>query len=559
MAANNLNGNHLTNTGVSYGQAEQWAQQAEEVIFSDPSKAFELASRALGVFSQPSYTGPAVFSLLGRAHLTVGRFHFHQGENDKAMAAFFEAMAMFQRGGNDVQTVYCLSHIAMNYIYSGLIPEGMEALFSALKRAEAICEESLVAEIMSHIGHTYVRHLNDPPKALPYLEKSLAFYEQREDPLQLSRVLDSLCLAYLGMGDTTHALQQELRCVELSLKNKAWIDYSDYMATAGKVYQRMGDLRQACRCYEQSLEVAETYGFRSEACQALCLLGDLYLEQEKEAKALELLQRAREAAAVLENPLLSIDVHRSLVAAHKRAGRFELALQCFEAYHQLKENLFSREADRRLKTLQVQHQVETARKEAEIYQLHTQSLQREILEKEKDQARLEELANTDPLTGLVNRRYFFKLAEQVFTEARRAHQPLAVIMIDIDHFKDVNDRHGHIAGDQVLCHVAERARANLRGGDVLARFGGEEFVLLLPNTDVTVARTIAERLRSRIQDQPLLLGYRSMPLTISAGIAGYEGYSSEQTFEKLLDQSDQALYEAKNAGRNRVVIYWPKE
>jgi len=162
-------------------------------------------------------------------------------------------------------------------------------------------------------------------------------------------------------------------------------------------------------------------------------------------------------------------------------------------------------------------------------------------------AELEVLAERDPLTGVYNRRRLLERLEEEVERSRRGSTPMAVCMLDVDHFKQVNDRHGHQAGDEVLRQVANTIAASLRSIDSLGRYGGEEFVLVLPQTPRAGAREKAERVRGAI-DLSCPCGE---PLTVSIGVADYQPGDSVDT---LLARADAALYEAKARGRNQVVL-----
>ena len=164
-----------------------------------------------------------------------------------------------------------------------------------------------------------------------------------------------------------------------------------------------------------------------------------------------------------------------------------------------------------------------------------------------------EMAATDSLTGLYNRRYLMShLGNFVDQSAERA-RPMAVLIVDIDFFKRVNDSHGHDAGDEVLREFSQRLRANVRGVDVIARLGGEEFVIAMPDTDLALAQGIAERLRQTVAGQSFSIsgGHNSDDVTISIGIATFD--RGDDTPDTLLKRADTALYRAKKDGRNRVV------
>ncbi|GAB1691181.1 diguanylate cyclase [Krasilnikovia sp. M28-CT-15] len=168
----------------------------------------------------------------------------------------------------------------------------------------------------------------------------------------------------------------------------------------------------------------------------------------------------------------------------------------------------------------------------------------------------ERLAATDPLTGLYNRRFFQDVLKDESARCARSGQPIAVVILDLDHFKRINDRYGHPAGDAVLVQVADRLRRTARAGDVVARFGGEEFVCLLNDTDEDAALELAERLRHALRSTPVdIRPGLAIPITASVGVAGTpaEGNLAAADPDQLIAEADRALYRAKSAGRDRVM------
>ena len=167
--------------------------------------------------------------------------------------------------------------------------------------------------------------------------------------------------------------------------------------------------------------------------------------------------------------------------------------------------------------------------------------------------RLQRLAALDPLTGIYNRRFGLGRLREEFGRAVRAQAPLGVLMIDIDHFKTVNDTYGHLTGDRLLKSVCAIARSSLREGDVLLRYGGEEFVAILPAASAVDLRRLGERLRRAVEDSSLTDGEKSVRVTLSVGGVAYpnQDVESEETLVRL---ADEALYRAKESGRNRVEI-----
>lgn len=181
-------------------------------------------------------------------------------------------------------------------------------------------------------------------------------------------------------------------------------------------------------------------------------------------------------------------------------------------------------------------------------QLKIKTLQDSL--KKSNQA-LMELSNTDPLTHLSNRRFLMKTLEKELQRCERSQKPMALIMVDVDHFKPVNDTYGHQQGDVVLQTLADQMKAHLRDYDLAARFGGEEFALVLPETALAEAVQVAERLRVAISELRIPAGHDEIRLTISLGVATYP-HPKVRTVDNLILEADRALYNAKEKGRNRV-------
>jgi two-component system cell cycle response regulator len=174
-----------------------------------------------------------------------------------------------------------------------------------------------------------------------------------------------------------------------------------------------------------------------------------------------------------------------------------------------------------------------------------QEMQEQLLTREHD---LEAMAYYDELTGVANRRFVLRQLHALLSRARRHDQSLSVVLLDADRFKSLNDRHGHGAGDDVLRGLADRLRTRVREEDVVARFGGEEFLVVLPDTGPDGAATAAEDLRAAVAAEPFPVGRFALPLTVSVGWATWRG----ESLERLVARADRGLYAAKEAGRDCV-------
>ena len=167
---------------------------------------------------------------------------------------------------------------------------------------------------------------------------------------------------------------------------------------------------------------------------------------------------------------------------------------------------------------------------------------------------MHKIASTDELTGICNRRHFINHAKIEISRSARFRHHTSLIIFDIDHFKDINDTYGHLEGDKALIHIAEVIKKEIRDIDIFGRFGGEEFVILLPQTELDAALKLAWRLCTALSENTLIIGNKRKTITASFGVSG-KIITEQSDLEKLLKESDEALYRAKNSGRNRAEAF----
>ena len=263
-------------------------------------------------------------------------------------------------------------------------------------------------------------------------------------------------------------------------------------------------------------------------------------------------QFRKEAAKLLG--LTAENIESILEQVHikiKEAGTyFNLKIQPPQSVQEILQ-----EANIRLSLINLDY--EQMNKQLILTKIHLENLTHELEEKNK---RLDNLANIDGLTGVYNHRYFQNVLEQESKRATRNNSPLSLLLVDIDHFKKVNDTYGHQVGDFILAEFSKIIQDNIRQYDVLARYGGEEFVVILPETSVADAFIVGEKLRALIESTVFQDNREKYRITASFGLAGSIP-ATEDNFNKssLIHQADQALYEAKEKGRNKVVGYSPKK
>ncbi|HKX40626.1 MAG TPA: GGDEF domain-containing protein [Burkholderiaceae bacterium] len=258
-------------------------------------------------------------------------------------------------------------------------------------------------------------------------------------------------------------------------------------------------------------------------------------------EALEIVQAVTESDTGVAAAMLT-KAHLVAYEAHKALADFEAALKHFELAERLERSVLT-------KHLRTQSELFVTRTE-ELRARHLATAARLEAQQERHRAaQFAAQAEQDPLTGLGNRRHLERRAAELFPALSLAQAPLALAQIDVDHFKRVNDTHGHAAGDLVLVALGALLRDSLRAADVVVRSGGEEFVLVLPDTQMAAAMEVCERLRARVEASPVDIGAGvALPITVSVGLAAAPSYD----LDMLMRRADAALYAAKQAGRNRL-------
>lgn len=206
--------------------------------------------------------------------------------------------------------------------------------------------------------------------------------------------------------------------------------------------------------------------------------------------------------------------------------------------------------------LKAQEELEQRRQAQNLLEIANEELQIQLAQVESLQKKLSELVLRDPLTGLHNRRYLDEQLAKMLADAQARARRFCVIMLDIDHFKNFNDSYTHLAGDLLLQFLAGLLRERVRPTDISCRFGGEEFILVLPDSTLEIAARRAEELRELFAQGKITFQGQHMGTTISLGVAGYPEHGA--TADELVMYADKALYLAKDGGRNRVVV-WGKE
>lgn len=284
-----------------------------------------------------------------------------------------------------------------------------------------------------------------------------------------------------------------------------------------------------------------------------------------ETGQLQYCRNCAQSQEFLPNPNSGAEQPGSLISVPIKTGDRVLAVlnashplpEYFEPWQQHTLSLFCSSLGQILHNHRMLHDLEF------VVEQRTQELRKALHEAEALQKRYEQLSTIDELTGLNNRRYFFSEAEGLLARARRHEQICSLLLLDVDFFKQINDEWGHVVGDKVLCAIADVIRQEARGGDLVARVGGEEFVIMLPESGMEGADLMARRVQERLARLDFGAQIGNLKLTASIGISGYFPERDQQValhalVDQLYAQADSAMYDAKHQGRNTRRIFSEK-
>jgi len=515
-----------------------------------------------------------------------------------ARATELAAQGLARPGELDPSQQVRVVTLHLNALYrQGLLSEVVERLGDALTQVQqdshpgerfellrmgsmACCETRRFEEALRYAHEATVLAGDDHRRRVLALNAQAACFERMGDPWQASRLmeaalgmvgpklaeqsyprlltLNNLCATLLGMfhilrdagepQDAQAVLERAhagaLEALPLAVaRGEIWpLVFIEGNLAEAQVH--LGQAEQALLTLTAALQRARAHGFKAQTWAMRCTWAEACLS----------LGRAREAQAELEDVLKEIGpqqpvatlmrLHHALYRGHAAQGNVARALHSLEQYLALERQRTSRQLQAQSRVLVTRLEMEQARR---------------LVERARDEAREHrrradawaDVALRDPLTGLLNRR---GLNEQVALLAR-PRGPLAVVMVDIDHFKQVNDTYGHAVGDAVLARIAALLRAHLRPEDVLARFGGEEFTLLLSGLDRALAVEVCERVRHGVESEDWSRLGQGLQVTLSVGLFMAHTLPGERpALADLLKPADEALYRAKHLGRNRVEV-----
>ena len=534
-------------------ELDQIQALANQYLKTNPKNAIKITEKTITWLASIRTNKDEYAQELSDFLLLQGDAYCSVGNDQQGLESYQLSLNLIEKTRPLVEIARRLNKIGAVQAHQKNYSKALQILFRTLDIAQKIKDKSLEGQVLNHIGYIYV-DLSEPMKGLSYLQQSYDILEGFGSGEEIGVTVNSLCVAYSKLGKYEKALAYGQKAAAYFQNNEVFQMAADAWTNIGRVYLGMGNLEQAEQALLQANHLADTYHYNRHSSIALSLLGKIQIENNLFEEAQKSLEKSLELAEEINLHSIKADCHLLLSDLHAAKGDLRMAYEHHKSFHAAKELTYKRDIANRVRVLELSHHLETAKNISEALQEQNQALREEVRLRKLTQAKLEELSRIDPLTGIFNRRHFFELAEREFSRARRYKRPVSAIMIDLDHFKTINDNHGHLVGDQVLAEVAQRIQENSREVDVVGRYGGEEFIILLPETSLEDAVILAERIWKSLTARPATTSKLVLPLQASLGVSSCKNGIDTPLYE-LIEQADQALYRAKDLGRNRIEVY----
>jgi len=484
-------------------------------------------------------------------------------DHGAALDLFVKALAGFEAIGNEVATAKTLRAISFIHDSLGDFARAFDHQLRALEIDERIGNTANRAATLRTIGLVCSK-TGDHAAGLEFYRQSLALCTHERDALERGKTLNNVGINLKNLGQFQEALEALSEARQLFETLGLPMLQAATLNNLGLVHEKLGDPAAAERTLRDALLLSESIDYPQGIAHAHLALGRLSNAQSRNDEARERLHAALDICERHNIKLTWYESHEALAGYYERIGDPAKALHHFRRFHELEHEVQTESASNKLRAFAVQYQVAAAKREADLQRERQAvltsanqdldalnvSLIEANLEKTILLDQLERQTFEDALTGLANRRRLDQRLVDEFALALRHGRPLAVAIADLDHFKMVNDRFSHAVGDAVLRSIATLLASQVRHTDLVARFGGEEFVLVLVQSDADAARRVCEKLRQAVERHPWEVIHPELTLTVSIGVCADTTLPGH---ERMLAMADRNLYVAKAGGRNRVV------
>jgi len=519
-------------------EIEGYNDRLLSVMAQDMGEALELCNKAKILSEKIGYTKGVLDATLNKAWC-----HIFKCEFDPVFPLIKNLPEKYEKLGDNYGKLKAMNALGALHLDMGNYDNGLPYFLKSLKLSRQLKEREREATVLGNIGLLYCE-IGRTSEAFDYLNAALNINEINDSSFYTA----SRCLGlyYQEIREFQTSIMFLELVSRIARDNQDYYFESEILTTLGSVNRSYGDHEGAKRIYSESLQISIRLGIVRLETANLYELGQLSMLTGHQDKAIELLKKALENAENNQLGYFKCQCYLQISRLFEQNKDYYRALQYRKKVNAAEKEYNLDKTELKLKSIEFEYELEAKKQQAEM-------LRQKNLELEEANRKILALANHDNLTGLPNRRLFMEHFKSSVNSTNRSNRKAAVFFIDLDNFKPINDRFGHRAGDLVLKEVGERLSRLLRKSDIVARFGGDEFVILVSDLeDLLYTQTIAGKI-IELFIQDFKIGESHCTLGSSIGISIYP--DDDRDIEGLLIKADKAMYSAKLSGKNTFMYY----
>ncbi len=510
----------------------------------DPDAALDLSTRAGILAEKAGYIKGQLDAALNKAW-----YHIFRCEFDPVFSLIKDLPEQYENLGDNYGRLKAINALGALHLDMGNYDNGLPYFLKCLKLSREFREKERESTALANIGLLYCE-VGRIEEAYEYLTAALNISEIHPSSFYTA----ARCLGrYYNETGQIQTSQMFLEHVgKIARRNRDLYFESEILTTLGSVNRSSGDYESAKKIYQESLQLSIELGNVRLETANLYEMGKLSLITGDLDRALELLEKAMEKAENKQLGYFKCQCYLQISRLFEQKKDYFRALEYRKKVNAAEKEYNLEKTEFKLKSIGFEYELEAKKLQAEMLKQQNVDLEEANRKLEEANRKILDLANHDNLTGLPNRRLFMEHLKASMLSASRTNRKISIFFIDLDNFKPVNDRFGHRAGDMVLKEVGERLSQVLRKSDIIARFGGDEFVILVQDLeDLSYIRVIASKI-IRLFDRDFQAGENPCTLGTSIGISIYP--DDDNDIEGLLIKADKAMYQAKLNGKNTYVF-----
>lgn len=521
---------------------------------SDLSYAIRVVDEAVNLAQSLDESNPEISAVVANSLFTRGLLNLETTNYELTISSIYQALPIITELKDDLLNGRAFEVLAKANFALGNASEGFEFSWQALSYYETISNRRWQAGLYNLVGRQYME--------MGQLEWAERYFQQAFDQMEglpINKTHADIhlnwCLLDTHNGDFEQAQLHVQEAINIYRSFEAMDKLTKALVIHARVHETLKDFEGALEHLEQALQISKDHGLLYRKVRVLLAMGQISLEKQDFDTAFNRLLDALALSEQLNMRHEGIRIHRSLARGYKQIGSFDKSLDHFESFYRYEKQIEKEQDVQRIRSLEIMHHLEETHKNSRLIGEQSRSLREQLKLIHPSQLASTPSQITDPLTGLLNRKHFLTILENDHLNVEHYGKIVSMIMVDVDQFKKVNQEFGNLIADQILVDLAHILRDEFRRRDLVWRISGEEFVILLPNTECKHAQILSERLLQHVREHVFEINQKMIQITISMGIACTSA-DHEKRVDMLLEQANQAWSIAKQEGGNQVVI-WP--